>query len=149
MEPQRINSIFLHLLVFHLFKKIRHRPSSNLKTMPLQADQCISFFLFFMLHSWVPSLSWSFFFDPAPACHLPSSKSSAQNWMQHSSWGLSNRREKEGSSCRGTAEMNPTRNHDVAGSIPGLASGSRIQGCCELWCRSQTRLRSCIAVALV
>ena len=25
-----------------------------------------------------------------------------------------------GSSCRGTAEMNPTRNHEVAGSIPGL-----------------------------
>ena len=26
-----------------------------------------------------------------------------------------------GSSCRGTAEMNPTTNHGVAGSIPGLA----------------------------
>ena len=25
------------------------------------------------------------------------------------------------SSCRGTAESNPTRNHEVAGSIPGLA----------------------------
>ena len=25
-----------------------------------------------------------------------------------------------GSFCRGTAEMNPTRNHEVAGSIPGL-----------------------------
>ena len=24
------------------------------------------------------------------------------------------------SSCRGTAEMNPARNHEVAGSIPGL-----------------------------
>ena len=23
--------------------------------------------------------------------------------------------------CRGTAEMNPARNHEVAGSIPGLA----------------------------
>ena len=33
---------------------------------------------------------------------------------------------------------NPTRNHEVAGSIPGLA---------QLWCRSQTRLRSRIAVA--
>ena len=26
-----------------------------------------------------------------------------------------------GSSCRGTAEANPTRNHEIAGSIPGLA----------------------------
>ena len=25
------------------------------------------------------------------------------------------------SSCRGTVEMHPTRNHEVAGSIPGLA----------------------------
>ena len=25
------------------------------------------------------------------------------------------------SSCRGTVEMNPTRNHEVSGSIPGLA----------------------------
>ena len=25
------------------------------------------------------------------------------------------------SSCRGTVEMNPTRNHDVTGSIPDLA----------------------------
>ena len=28
---------------------------------------------------------------------------------------------KIGSSCHGAAEMNPTRNHEVAGSIPGLA----------------------------
>ena len=27
------------------------------------------------------------------------------------------------SSHRGTAEMNPTRNHEVVGSIPGLAQG--------------------------
>ena len=26
-----------------------------------------------------------------------------------------------GSSCHGAAEMNPTRNHEVVGSIPGLA----------------------------
>ena len=34
--------------------------------------------------------------------------------------------------------------------VPSLAllSGLRIQHCCELWCRSQTRLRSCIAVAV-
>ena len=29
-----------------------------------------------------------------------------------------------------------------------LFSGSRIQHCRKLWCRSQTRLRSCIAVAV-
>ena len=29
-----------------------------------------------------------------------------------------------------------------------LLSGLMIQHCCELWCRSQTRLGSCIAVAL-
>jgi len=40
---------------------------------------------------------------------------------------------------------NPTRNHEVAGSIPGL----RILCCRELWCRSQTRLGSLVAVALV
>ena len=28
---------------------------------------------------------------------------------------------KKRSSCRGTAEMNPARNHEVVGSIPGLA----------------------------
>ena len=28
-------------------------------------------------------------------------------------------------------------------------SGLRIQRCCELWCRSQTRLRSCVAGAVV
>ena len=40
---------------------------------------------------------------------------------------------------------NPTRNHEVAGSIPALASGLTIRRCCELWCRLQTRLGSCVA----
>ena len=30
--------------------------------------------------------------------------------------------------------MNPTRTHEVAGSIPGSLSGLRIQHCRELWC---------------
>ena len=33
--------------------------------------------------------------------------------------------QKSGSSRHGTAEMNPTRNHEVAGSIPGLAQWVR------------------------
>ena len=31
--------------------------------------------------------------------------------------------------------MNLTRNHEAAGSIPGLTQWVRIQRCCELWCR--------------
>ena len=34
--------------------------------------------------------------------------------------------------------MNLTENHEVAGSIPGLAQGLRIWHCHELWCRSQS-----------
>ena len=41
--------------------------------------------------------------------------------------------------------MNPTRFQ--VPSLP-LLSGLRIRCCLELWCRSQTRLRSRIAVAL-
>ena len=44
--------------------------------------------------------------------------------------------------------MNPTRNHEVAGSVPALAQWVKIQRCCELWCRLQTRLGSRVAVAL-
>ena len=43
---------------------------------------------------------------------------------------------------------NPTSIHEDASSIPRLAQGLRIQGCCELWCKSQARLKSCVAVAL-
>ena len=47
--------------------------------------------------------------------------------------------------------MNPTRNHEVAGSVPALAqwvNDPAIRRCRELWCRSQTRLGSRVAVAL-
>ena len=42
--------------------------------------------------------------------------------------------------------MNLTRNHEVAGSIPGFLSGLKIQHCHELWCRLQTQLGSDLAL---
>ena len=50
----------------------------------------------------------------------------------------------------GSVVMNSTHIQEDVGSIPGLAqgcSGVRIQCCHELWCRSQTQLRSLVAVA--
>ena len=46
--------------------------------------------------------------------------------------------------------MNPTRNREVAGSIPGLAQWvkDQLKHCHELWCRSQMRLGCHIAMAL-
>ena len=45
---------------------------------------------------------------------------------------------------------NPTRNHEVAGSVPGLAQWvDPIRRCRELWCRLQMQLGSRVAVALV
>ena len=44
--------------------------------------------------------------------------------------------------------MNPARIHEDLGSIPDLLSALGIQRCRELWCRSQTRLGSCVAVAV-
>ena len=55
-----------------------------------------------------------------------------------------------GSSCYGTREMNPTRNHEIASSICGLARWVKDLAIgCELWCRSQMRLRSDVAEAVV
>ena len=45
-------------------------------------------------------------------------------------------------------KTNLTSIYEDAGLIPGLAHWVRIQHCCELWCRSQMRLRSGVAVAV-
>ena len=46
--------------------------------------------------------------------------------------------------------MNPTGNHRVAGFIPGLSLYPWVEDLVLLWlwCSLQTRLRSCVAVAL-
>ena len=48
-------------------------------------------------------------------------------------------------------ERNLTRNHKVSGLVPGLAQWvkEKTQCCRELWCRSQTQLRSGTAVGTV
>ena len=43
---------------------------------------------------------------------------------------------------------NLTKNHEVAGLIPGLAQWVEDGRCYELWCRSQMLLRSGVAVTM-
>ena len=53
------------------------------------------------------------------------------------------------SSCCDSAETTLTSIHEDTNSIPGLTQGLRIPHCHELWCRSQTELRSGVVVAVV
>ena len=54
----------------------------------------------------------------------------------------------QGRSSRGGAvETNPTRNREVASSIPGLAQGVKDLHGPELWCRLKMRPGSCVALA--
>ena len=48
----------------------------------------------------------------------------------------------------GSVEINPTGIYEDVGSIPGLTQWLRIWHCHELWCRSQTGLGFCAAVAV-
>ena len=54
-----------------------------------------------------------------------------------------------GGSLHGAAETNPTGIHEVAGLIPGLSQWVGDLALPELWYRSQMRLGSRVAVAVV
>ena len=53
-----------------------------------------------------------------------------------------------GHSHGGPVVKNPTSIHEDAGSSLALLSGPGIGHCCKLWCRSQMRLGSGVAVAV-
>ena len=63
-------------------------------------------------------------------------------------WWGNLKKDKKGVPVVEAAEINLTSIHEDACSIPSYLSGLRIQSCCELWCRSQTRLRCHVAVAV-
>jgi len=54
------------------------------------------------------------------------------------------------SSHHGAAETNPTRNHEVVGSIPGLVQWVEETALpwAVVWVKDLAQLRSCIAVAI-
>ena len=56
-----------------------------------------------------------------PAHFLSVSPCLTQNDNNKNKFLKARRQKNRGSSCRGTAETNPTRNHEAAGSIPALA----------------------------
>ena len=60
-------------------------------------------------------------------------------------WG-SQKKRKKGVPVVEQRLTNPTSNHEVEVQSLPLLSGLTIQHCCELWCRSQMRLGSGVAV---
>ena len=52
------------------------------------------------------------------------------------------------SSHCGAFETNPTSIHEAVGLIPGFTQWVGIWHCLELWCRSQTWLRSHVVLAV-
>ena len=52
------------------------------------------------------------------------------------------------SSCHVSAVSEPSW-HPWGHRLNALLSGLRVWSCCELWCRSQTQLRSSVAVAVL
>ena len=69
-----------------------------------------------------------------------------QSPLQKKLFENTNIRKKRSSRC-GAADMDPTRNHEVWGSIPGLDQWVKNRHCPELWYKSQTQLGSCMAEA--
>ena len=84
------------------------------------------------ISSTVETLSRAFHYDKSPYC-------SQVNITMKLKFKM------ESSHC-GAVEMNPASIHEDAGLIPGLTHWVGDWHCLELWCRSQTRLGSHIAV---
>ena len=74
-----------------------------------------------------------------------------QPWWKPYKWGIILRKKHPGSEFLLGLSRLSTRLGSMRICVWFLASltGLRIQCCCELWCRSQTRLGSCIAWAVV
>ena len=94
----------------------------------------------------VPVATWQGWMKTEPGPEWPGTRSLSFSPHPHPHKGtvqlhksVPGLRGQDGSSQGGTVEMNPTRNHEVAGSDSSIR-GLRIQCCCELWCRLTTEV---------